>query len=80
MKKDQGIKIIIPKGMDPLEADMQLLKALNHHANGGVHSQESFDDPAMVDLSEKVITAHERMYADMLEEIFEVLDPEYNGN
>lgn len=61
------------------QAEERLYKALNSHRTGDVHT-EDFTDPAMKDLVERIQMKHEQMYANMLREIFEALDEEYNGN
>lgn len=77
MKDLKGIKIIIPKDLDIFEADEVLYKALSMQAKGDTHMTESFDDPAMVDVSHKMLDLHDKMYKEMLAEILETLEDEY---
>lgn len=71
------IKVELEPGEDILSADEALFKALDHHRSGDAHLRESFDDPAMVDLSKRLFQAHEDIYEDMINEINEALDEDY---
>lgn len=77
MKNLKGIKIIVPKGLDEFEVDEVLYKALSLQAKGDTHITESFDDPAMVDVSNQMIDTHEKIYKDMIAEVIEDLEEEY---
>lgn len=74
------VKIQLNKHETIEEADEALLKALLHHVNGDVHLKESFDDPAMVDISQRMADMHEKVYKEMLQEIIEALDEGLSGN
>lgn len=71
------VKIFLSPGETLQEAEDSLLKAMNHHNNGDVHS-ETFQDPAMDSVADRMIDAHSKIYKEMLEEIFETLDQEYS--
>ena len=73
------VKVIAEKGESLDEAEEKLYKALNAHRTGDLHT-EDFSDPAMKDLVERMTLKHEIIYKEMMDEIFEVLDEEYNGN
>lgn len=72
------VKILLEKGEDILEADESLRKALNSHVNGDVHLRESFEDPAMIDASNRFEDIHSKQYKLMVEEIIAALEEEYN--
>lgn len=74
------VKIILDKNETVEEAEELLFKALDLHRTGEVHTRESFDDPAMVDIEDRVLKSYSDMHKDMLEEISEALDEEYYGN
>lgn len=71
------VKIILEKGETQHEAEQALAKALNHHASGDVHSSHSFQDPAMVDCSNRMEEIFKRINQEMLQEIGEALDEDY---
>ncbi len=73
------IKILLDKNETPEEAEEILYKALNAQRNGDIHT-EDFSDPAMVDVVSVMEKFHKDIYVDMMREIQEVLDREYNGN
>lgn len=77
MKDLKGIKIIIPKDLDILEADEVIYKALSMQTKGDTHLKESFEDPAMVDVSERLLSEHKKVYKEMISEIIEALESEY---
>lgn len=72
-----NIKIILEDGETELDAHVALEKAINFHNSGEVHLTESFDDPAMIDLSQKMEDIHKNIYTDMIREINDELDKEY---
>lgn len=72
------VRIIAEGGETIDEAEEKLYKAMRSHRTGDSHS-EDFSDPAMRDLLIKMENEHEEMYADMMREIFEVLDEEYSN-
>lgn len=76
------VKIFLEPGETIQEAEDSLLKALNHHNDGGVHSAQTFDDPAMVSVERKMEQLHSKIYQEMMQEIFETLDKDYvvDGN
>lgn len=72
------IKVILEPGETQLDVDNAMEKALAFHTNGDVHSEQSFDDPAMDHVAQRMRDAHSRMYAEMIREISDVLDEEYS--
>ena len=72
------VKIYLAPGETLRDAEDSLLKALNHHNSGDVHV-ETFQDPAMDSVADRMISAHTKIYNGMLQEIFEELDKEYNS-
>lgn len=74
MKK---IKIIAPKGMTAADIEEYLESAVELKKSEKVHMTESFEDPAMIDLSERVIAEFTKQYDEMLTEISAVLEKEY---
>lgn len=72
------VKILLEPGETQLDADHALQKALEFHSGGSAHDQEAFDDPAMVDLANRVEQDHAKMYASMMREILDVIDEEYS--
>lgn len=72
------VKILLEPGESQLDADHALQKALEHHSLGGAHDEEAFDDPAMVDLSQRLEQDHSKMYANMMREILGVIDEEFS--
>ena len=73
------VKVIVEKGESLDQAEEKLYKALNSQRTGDFHTEEH-DDPAMRSLVLKMKDAHAEIYAEMMQEIFEELDKEYNGN
>lgn len=71
------IKVILEKGETQADADAALLKALNHHSSGDVHT-ESFDDPAMIDSTHVMKSEYDKIYVDMIQEINDELDKEFS--
>ena len=71
------VKVLLEKGETQSDADEALLKALNHHASGDVHVTESFEDPAMVDVTHVMETEYNKIYAEMIQEISDELDKEF---
>lgn len=71
------VKILLAKGESERDAEDLLLKSILHHSTGEVHAESGFQDPAMEDLANKMTNIHARIYQEMLQEIFEVLDAEY---
>ncbi len=71
------VKIFLDKDETMQEAEESLFKALNHHSSGDVHEEESFADPAMTDLFNKLQQLHKTIYAEMLMDINDVLDQDY---
>jgi len=73
------VKIKLEGKETVLEAEELLFKALSLHRSGDVHLNESFDDPVMVDISNKMEKIHEDIYQEMMDEVIEALDEDYNG-
>lgn len=71
------VQIILEDGETQRDAEEGLHKALNYHASGDVHDSESFDDPAMIDVSHRMEQEHKKIYQEMLNEIFLELDKDY---
>lgn len=76
MPGDVTINIVLPDGVDELDVDNFMFKALNQQVNGDVHG-ESFDDPAMISVAQRFEELHDRQYQEMLQEIFNELDKDY---
>jgi hypothetical protein len=74
------VKIFLEPGETQQDAEDSLFKAMQHHNTGEVHSSHSFQDPAMVAVSQKMEKIHSEIYQDMLNEIFQELDKEYSAN
>ena len=72
------IKIFVEDGETVEEVESNLVKAISHQISGDVHESESFDDPAMKSVAEKMIKAHSEMYKNMLQEIFQELEKEHS--
>ena len=73
------VRILLAKGENPDQAEDLLYKALTHKRE--LDPQESFDDPAMIDVQDVLIKSHGERYQRMLLEIFDVLDEEFqDGN
>ena len=70
------IKVELEKGETIEEVENKLIKALDFHRNGDVHKEE-FHDPAMHDLASQIERQHRDMFAEMLDEILNALDSEY---
>lgn len=71
------VKIFLAPNESIEDAEELLRKALNLHANGDVHVEESFDDPAMIDTQNRMENIHKQIYKEMVDEIIEELDKEY---
>lgn len=71
------VKVIAEGSETQKDLDDGLFKAVDYHASGDAHMRESFDDPAMVDLSNKLAEAHEIIYQELLQEVQDELDKEY---
>lgn len=72
------VKIELEKGETELDAHIALSKALDIHNTGDNHTLESFEDPAMLDLSQRLDKIHDDIYKDMMDEIIMELDKEYS--
>lgn len=73
------VKIYLSPGETLRDAEDVLLKALLHHSSGEVHSSHTFQDPAMVAVSKEMEQIHNKIYQEMLAEIFQALDEEYSS-
>lgn len=71
------IKIFVEDGETVESVENDLFKAISHHISGDAHNGESFEDPAMASVAEKMISAHDQMYKDMIKEINEELEKEH---
>lgn len=74
------ITVLLEHNEDELDADHALQKALEFHSSGDAHDQDAFDDPAMVDLSNRLEQTHSKIYGEMIREIIGVLDEEYSDD
>lgn len=72
------VKIFLAPGETLRDAEDSLLKAMVHHNSGEIHSSHSFQDPAMAVVAKKMESIHDKIYQDMLAEIFQTLDKEYS--
>ena len=72
------VKIYAEGDETPEQAEEALFKALSAQRNGDAHLNESFDDPAMVDLSRRLAEEHKKIYQDLVQEINDAIDEEYN--
>jgi|APLow6443716910_1056828.scaffolds.fasta_scaffold387033_2 hypothetical protein len=72
------VKILLEKGETELDADQALQKALEFHSSGDAHDEETFEDPAMVHMSGRMEEIGQKIYAEMVREIQDVLDKEYS--
>lgn len=73
------VKILLDKGETVEEAEQDLIKSLSFQSSGDVHDEEQFNDPAMNEISDKILAMHEAQYQKMLQEIFETLNEDYTG-
>lgn len=74
------VKIILQKGETPEQAEELIFKAFEAQRTGEMHKEE-FNDPAMVDLINRMQMLHEAEYELMMQEIAQVIDEEHhNGN
>jgi len=73
------VKIQLNKNQTIEDAEELLFKALDLHRSGDIHLLESFDDPAMIDVSQRMEKIYEDIYKDMMDEIIEALGDDYSG-
>lgn len=71
------VKIFLSKNESMSDAEEALSKALQLHSSGDIHVEESFDDPAMIHVSERMENIHEVIYKEMISEIIDELNKEY---
>ena len=72
------VKIYLAPGETLRDAEDSLLKALNHHNSGDAHV-ETFQDPAMDSVADRMVSIHSKIYHEMMQEIFAELDKEYSS-
>lgn len=72
------VKILLEPGETELDVAHDLQKALEFQTSGQSHDEEAFDDPAMVDLANRLEQDHSRMYAAMMREILDAIDGEFS--
>lgn len=72
------IKVILDRGESPLDSDIQLYKALHPQMTGDI--TESFEDPAMISVSQRFEEILKLRYPSMIAEIIAELEKEYGGN
>ena len=70
------VRIYLDPGETELDAAHALQKALDVQSSGAAHDEETFDDPAMNHVADRMEEIHARIYTDMLREISDVLDEE----
>jgi len=73
------VKIILDKDETLEDAEADIVKAINHHSSGDVHSEEQFLDPAMIDVANRLEKLHQDEYKALLNEIFDALDGDYSN-
>lgn len=73
------VKIILDSGETIQEAEDSLIKAITSQDRGEAHT-ESFDDPAMQSVVNKMEEIHKKIYQEMLADINEALDKDYSKN
>lgn len=71
------VKIFLDKNETIEDAEELLKKALELHSTGDIHVDESWDDPAMVDVQDRAVEVHKRIYDDMIDEIINAINEEY---
>lgn len=71
------VKILLGKDETLQSAESDLLKALDHHNSGEVHSSHVFQDPAMVSVSDRMSEKFNQINQEMMQEINEALDEDY---
>lgn len=72
------VKILLEPGETELDAAHDLQKALEFQSSGAAHDDQAFDDPAMVDLAQRLESDHSKMYTNMMREILDVIDEEFS--
>lgn len=71
------VKIFVDRNETVEGVEDSLLKAMEHHASGDVHENDDFPDPAMVDVKDRMMIAHEIIYRNILKEVFEALEEDF---
>lgn len=71
------VKIILDRGETQHDAEQALIKAINHHSSGEVHSSHVFTDPAAESAAYKMQDTFNKINTEMMEEIFQTLDEDY---
>jgi hypothetical protein len=71
------VKIYVEEGETLEEAEQDLQKALQYHSSGEVHDEDSYLDPAMKSLTDRLESMHKVMYDNIIKEVMEALDKEY---
>ena len=71
------VKVLPGIGETLEQAEDALIKAMTSQATGDVH-QESFQDPAMAHTANKMEQSFKKIYQEMINEISDVLDKDYN--
>jgi hypothetical protein len=76
------VKIYLDEGETLEEAEEDLQKALNFHSSGEIHDEDSYQDPAMRDLTNLLEQLHKKAYDNIIREVIQALDKDYtkNGN
>lgn len=72
------VKIFVDKNETVEEVEDSLFKALNIRTTGENHDSDSFDDPAMRDIAARMKAIHDKIYHEILQEIFVELDKDYS--
>ena len=74
-----NVKIILNNEETIEEAKESLFKALDSQRNGDLHS-ENYQDPAMRDVLARMQAEHQKIYTELMEEVFAELSKEYSDN
>lgn len=73
------VKIYVEEGETIEEAQDDLVKALHYQQSGEVHDEDTYEDPAMRDLTTKMQKFHQETYNNIIKEIIEALDKDYTS-
>lgn len=71
------VKIYVEPGETLEEAKEDLQKALNFQSSGEVHDDNTYEDPAMRNLSDRLEEMHKETYANIIREVIQALDKDY---
>lgn len=71
------VKIFVEEGETLEEAEDLIQKALNFHSSGEVHDEDSYEDPAMGNLTTLLEAMHQKTYDNIIREVIQALDKDY---